>query len=353
MGDDKVSPQATGPPGIYISASERVNVLLLVAIWLWQMILKFVSSYQLDVSTVLQTRSPHEAVFPLNQLQMLRLSRNFAIKISKIIVPLQIVDTVCQQWADSSELAHVLSSVLPLLQFALIVGCVVKDCKVIAYCIRRILLIEPTPKPMRNVYILLSDTLTSFNKPLIDFSLYVTALMLSKDALWTHFDLLVSLLPLIIRIWQCLREFYLTRSKSMLVNTLKYCSGIPIVICVWYTRVAPEKYKVSAVYWFQCINSCFTLIWDVRMDWKCNSLFQIRKNHKVANTVMFPRVVYYIGFLIDFTIKFWWIWVMNKPNHMLLFQSELQYLEVLRRSIWVIFKLESEYVMTRNLVTEK
>lgn len=342
-----------GPLVIAIPASERVNVLLLIAIWLWQTILKFLSSYQLDVSTLVQTRNPNEVVLPLNQLQMQRLSRKFAIRISKIVVPLLVVSMICQQWAETNDFAHLLVSIIPLVEFAIIIGSIIQKCQIIAYCVKRILLIEPTPRSMRNVYILISDTLTSFTKPLIDFSLHMTALVLSKDAVWTHFDLLVSLFPLEIRIWQCLREFYLTKDRSMLVNALKYCSGIPIVVCVWYTRVAPDIQNFNTVYWFQCLNSCFTLFWDVKMDWRCNSLLQIRKNHKSTNSVIFPKFIYYIGFLTDFTIKFWWIWVMKTPNHMLFFQSELQYLEVLRRSIWVIFKLESEYVMTRNLVTEK
>lgn len=353
MDAEKVGGQSSGPPVIYVSASERVNVLLLIAIWLWPTILKFLSSYQLDVSTVIQTRSPGGVVVPLSQLHVQRLSRRFATRISRIIIPLQVVSIICQQLSESNGVAHLLNSILPMLQFTIIVGSIMNECQIIRYCTKRILLIEPSPRSIRNVYILLSDTLTSFTKPLIDFSLYLTALVLSQDEVWTHFDLLISLFPLIIRIWQCLREFYLARDKSMLMNAMKYCSGIPIVVCVWYTRVEPENYHVNTVHWFQCLNSCFTLFWDVKVDWKCNSFFHIRKDLKSSNSVMFPKIVYYIGFLIDFTIKFWWIWVLHRPNHMLFFQSELQYLEVFRRSIWVVFKLESEYVMTRNLVTEK
>lgn len=342
--------------GFYILASQRVNVLLLAAIWLWQWMLKLLSSYQLDVSTVIQSRRPNEMDLPLSHAQMQRLSRQFAVRLSRIIVPLQLIGLLCQGWAvatdQGSNVAQLVIMLLPVIQFVVIVGSISRNCHIINYCIKRILLIETTPRPMRNVYILLSDTLTSFTKPLIDFTLYLTALFLSGDALWTHCDLLISLFPLNIRIWQCIREFYLGKDKSLLVNALKYISGIPIVVCVWYSRVKPER-QTNVIHWFQCFNSCFTLVWDVKMDWKINSLTRIRKNHKTSQNVIFPKFVYYMGILFDLSIKFWWIWTLKRPNHAILFASELQYLEILRRSVWVIFKLESEYVTIRNLATEK
>ncbi|QLQ78283.1 hypothetical protein HG537_0A05300 [Torulaspora globosa] len=353
----EISSEAKNSWGIYILASQRVNVLLLVAVWLWQWILKLLSSYQLDVSTVVQSRRPNEMDLPLSHAQMQRLSRRFALRLSRIIVPLQLIGLVCQIWAvateQNSDVAHFMIMMLPVIQFIIIVGLIIRNCQIINYCIKRILLIETTPRSMRNVYILLSDTLTSFTKPLIDFTLYLTTLFLSRDGLWTHCDLLISLLPLNIRIWQCVREFYLGRDKSLLVNALKYISGIPIVMCVWYSRIEPEKHNANVVHWFQCINSCFTLVWDVRMDWKINSLTRIRKNHKSSQNVIFPKLLYYMGILFDFSIKFWWIWTLRRPNHTILFASELQYLEIIRRSVWVIFKLESEYVTIRNLATEK
>lgn len=357
MQGSEVSPEASNHWGVYIPASQRVNVLLLVAVWLWQWILKFLSSYQLDTSTVIQSRNPNEVVLPLSQVQMQRRSRQFALGLSRIIVPLQLIGLLCQNWAlaneESSNFAYFVTMLLPLIEFIIIVGSIIRNCHIIHYCIKRILLIESSPRPMRNVYILLSDTLTSFTKPLIDFTLYVTTLFLSKDRLWTDCDLLISLFPLNIRIWQCFREFYLGRDKSMLVNALKYLSGIPIMVCVWYSRVEPEGHNVNVVHWFQCLNSCFTLVWDIKMDWKINSFRSIRKNRKTAQNVMFPKFLYYIGVAFDFSIKFWWVWTLNRPNHTILFASELQYLEILRRSVWVIFKLESEYVTIRNLATEK
>lgn len=357
MKTGEVSSEARDDWGIYILPSQRVNVLLLLAIWLWQWILKFLSSYQLDVSTVVQTRNPNEVVLPLSQVQMQRLSRQFASQISRIIVPLQLLGLVCQPWAienkDLNAFAYFVITVSPLLQFIVIVGSVIRHCQILRYCIKRILLIEPNPRPMRNVYILLSDTLTSFTKPLIDFSLYVTTFFLSRDALWTHCDLMISLFPLNIRIWQCLREYYLGRDRSLLANALKYSSSIPIMVCVWYSRVDPEKHNPNIVHWFQFLNSCYTLVWDIKMDWKVNSLRKIRTKHKIPSVIMFPKFLYYIGFVIDFSIKFWWVWTMNRPNQMIFFASELQYLEILRRSVWVIFKLESEYVTMRNIANEK
>lgn len=358
MEPENVSAESIKGLGLHLLASQRISVLLLISIWLWVWILKILSSNQLDVSAVLQFRKPNELKLPLTNLQLQRSSRKFAVKVSKIIVPLLSISLVVQPWVDQDKmtLLYLLIKIMPLLQFSIIITLILKDCEIIKYCAKRILLIEPTPKPLRNAYILLSDSLTSFAKPLIDFTLYLTSFFLSKDTLWTHFDLLISLMPLLIRVWQCLREYYLTRDKSLLFNALKYCSSVPIIICIWYSRVEPNRYDHNIHGWIMLVNSCYTLIWDVKMDWKLDSIVNIRSNGKFSSSslrAMFPKILYYIGCLFDFIIKFWWIWTINGNRHMVFFESELQYLEILRRCNWVVFKLEAEYVTMQNVVTQR
>lgn len=340
--------------GLHILASQRINVLLLISIWLWVWILKILSSNQLDVSAVLQLRKLNELKVPLTNLQLQRNSRKFAVTVSKIIVPLQLISFVVQPWVDQDNVTflYLLVKIMPLLEFSIILTLILKNCEIIQYCAKRILFIEPTPKPLRNAYILLSDSLTSLAKPLIDFTLYLTSFFLSQDALWTHLDLFISLMPLLIRVWQCLREFYLTRDKSLLFNAVKYCSSIPIIIYIWYSRVEPNKYDHNIQGWLMLLNSCYTLIWDVKMDWKLDSMVNIRSNSKASSSI-FPKIVYYIGCLFDFIIKFWWIWTIKGNRHSVFFESELQYLEILRRCNWVVFKLEAEYVTMQNVVTQR
>lgn len=65
--------------------------------------------------------------------------------------------------------------------------------------------------------------------------------------------------------------------------------------------------------------------------------------------MMFPRYFYYMGTLFNLLVKFWWIWTINGQRHEIFFANEQQYFEILRRSIWIIFKLESEFIIiTKN-----
>ncbi|QLG72773.1 hypothetical protein HG535_0D04820 [Zygotorulaspora mrakii] len=350
MDGEKVSGELPKGWSLQIPPAERVNVLLLIAIWLWHWILVIMYSRKIDISSVLQTRRPDELKVPLAHSQLIRFSRAFGIKLSKMIVPLIIISVAFQSFdKETSSFIYSAISFLPLLQFVVILGFIWKDSVIIRYCTERLLLIEPTPRVLRNMYILLSDTLTSFGKPLVDFSLYLTALCLPQDSIWTHFDLLISLLPLIVRVTQCIREFYLTKDRSLIFNTIKYCSSIPIITYVWYSRVQPEKYDYMKHGWFLCLNSCYTFFWDIKMDWKFQSFFKIRAINKKHETMMFPRYFYYMGTLFNLLVKFWWIWTINGQRHEIFFANEQQYFEILRRSIWIIFKLESEFIIiTKN-----
>lgn len=85
------------------------------------------------------------------------------------------------------------------------------------------------------------------------------------------------------------------------------------------------------------------------MDWSLDSLSSLRSRSKSAVTL--KKSMYHFAIIIDFVIRFWWLWVylfeslaFVAPNTgFLFFQGEMQYLEVIRRGIWVIFKLDAEY----------
>lgn len=336
-----------------ITSAERVNVLLLLAVWLWHWILKILSWNKVDVSSVIQTRQPNELKIPLTHSHLARASRSFATKVSRIVAPLILLNILCQSFdKETFPLLYLISMAMPLLQFSIILGFIWKDCDVVKYCMKRLLLIEPTPRSLRNAYILVSDTLTSFGKPLVDFTLYLIVFFVSKDSLWAHFDILIPLAPLQIRVWQCLREFFLTKDKSLLFNALKYCSSVPIIVYMWYGRVQPNDYNYINHGWFMLFNSCYTSFWDIKMDWKLNSLSKIRSGKNKLDFKL-PKAFYYAGVSFNLVIKFWWIWTISGQRHEVFFANELQYFEILRRAVWIVFKLESEYVTMSKSIDEK
>ena len=154
-------------------------------------------------------------------------------------------------------------------------------------------------------------------------------------------------LPVLIRIFQCLKEYRAVGDKSMLGNTVKYCSNLPILACVWYSRVhgGSSEWNQTLTMWLRLFHSSYSLFWDVKMDWFIDISSRRLRSTKLA----LPTTIYYVGILIDFIIRYWWVWVQwygaSSYFNFIFFDSELQYLEVFRRAIWVVFKLESEYVL--------
>lgn len=323
---------------VYITGAERISLLVLLSTCAWCWIVEKFASYRIDVPSVVQTRLPHELRAPLTHLQLQRASRSFTWSLWIRIFPLLVLTIILHHIAENSGWLLVLDQAIPLLAFAWIVRFILKNCSLISYCASRIVLIEPKPKQLRNVYILLSDSLTSFSKPLVDYSLYVTAFLFDTES---HVDLAVAMVPISIRMIQCIREFIITRDKQHLFNTIKYSTNVPILVCVWYSRVQPDKFQYNTQLWFMLINASYTFFWDLFMDWKLEPMLRLRSK---IDRLAFPRIFYYIGIIIDFIVKYWWVWTLHRGSSALFFPSEIQYLEIFRRAVWVFFKVEAEYM---------
>ncbi|CAI4038272.1 hypothetical protein SMKI_04G6140 [Saccharomyces mikatae IFO 1815] len=337
-----------------VPAPQRFIVLVVLSFWIWTWILRFFSHSNLDISQVILTRVPHD-IRPGYTLQQLhRTARNFALKITKIIIPFHFATVLLFEYKNVTEgpFGNIVYIVyfLPLIQSAVIFWFLLKECQIIKYCTRRCLLIESSPRCLRNTYILLSDTLTSFAKPLIDFTLF-SSLIFKEPS--THFDLFVALFPVLVRLLQCLREYRVLSDTTLLFNALKYSCNIPILFCTWQSRLYEEPIDKERLHhvqrWFMLLNSCYSLFWDVRMDWSLDSLTSLRSRSKSAVTL--KKKFYHSAIVVDFVLRFWWLWVYLIQNlesvatssDCLFFQGEMQYLEVIRRGIWIIFKLDAEY----------
>lgn len=329
---------------------QRLNLLILGGIWLWYGILLLLNSHKIHVSTVLQIRLPHDMNPPPTTGHITRNVRGFALKVSRIVIPLHIItlmlfhqyqhDESAKEWGTT---IHFILHVFPLLQLVILLVFIIYESVIVKYAVKRLPLIEPQPPQLRNVYILLSDSLTSFTRPLIDFLLFISLLFSDPH---TNIDLFLSSLPSLIRIFQCLREFKLVGHKSLLGNTLKYTCNLPILICTWYSRVHPELLSSSKFKFIQVsclfINSTFSYIWDIKMDWTLPKFITLRHGRK---KMIFKQYFYHIAILTNLVLRFWWLWVvLGNYSKYVFFDGELQYLEIIRRAQWVIFKLESEYV---------
>ncbi|CRG93654.1 G-protein associated signal transduction protein, putative [Plasmodium gallinaceum] len=159
-------------------------------------------------------------------------------------------------------------------------------------------------------------------------------------------------LPFYLRLCQCLIRYKNEREKIHIYNMLKYLSGIIIVICTSFNwsyfgfDIYTSKLILVCSY---VIGSTYMYIWDLYCDWgllkEYNTL--LRKN----NNIMYPPHYYYIGGFINLIFRLTWaITIMpislfeNKEINSFLITFFLMFIEVLRRSIWICFRLENEHV---------
>ncbi|KAK2750195.1 protein-ER retention protein, partial [Myotisia sp. PD_48] len=247
--------------------------------------------------------------------------------------------------------------------------------------------------------IILADVLTSYAKVFGD--LFVSSCMFfSRDVSSTGFPdracgssiavpLLISI-PSVIRLRQCLIEYFRVsrRGNSQidgwggqhLANALKYSSAFPVIILTALQRsYDPTQMGMSVEglhklwVFFALINSLFCFYWDVSKDWDLSlvaALIQKFRNyspyfnssssfHDQIDGDRYPfglrphryfhaNGMYYAAIIIDLVLRFTWMsrlttrlnWVNDLESGVFV----LMFLEVIRRWIWIFFRIETEWV---------
>ncbi|WEJ94315.1 protein-ER retention protein [Yamadazyma tenuis] len=250
---------------------------------------------------------------------------------------------------------------------------------------KRILSGNINSKSMRTNDILISDSLVSYSKVLNDIGIFIWHYFVSDELPYNSFlELFVLCLPALIRIRQCWQEFLLTRQRSHMLNLMKYTTGIAPIFINFLIKFNVQEYgedndagkemhlhllKILNVWWYLCsfINSTYSFIWDVRMDWGFEtfdyflkkSSFTLRSPDKL---IYRKPIIYYSGITVDFLLRY--IWVLkfytqreaeDKPIitrvGLFLFgydafsfgYSLIEVLEIFRRFMWCFFKLENDW----------
>ena len=236
---------------------------------------------------------------------------------------------------------------------------------------------------MRNNDILLADTFTSYNKVLVDFLVYVCALVLgmsalpsgtdlSKELSKTHLqmyniDLLLANFPSFLRFKQCLKEYNQSGRQNIrhLLNAIKYSTAFLPTISMILFKAGYLKTRGLWVL-FTFINSSYSLYWDITNDWNFGFFLKFlsdKPNVKLLRSkLLYSKEAYVLAIIIDFQLRFIWVYglIFANPTSVPpstaakffspLFTTEmgtflLECLEIFRRWVWVFLKIETEYVM--------
>ncbi|KAF1360182.1 EXS-domain-containing protein [Lizonia empirigonia] len=237
--------------------------------------------------------------------------------------------------------------------------------------------------------ILLADALTSYAKVLGDLFISLCMFFSSSNsstgppnrncggAFWVPF---VISIPSLIRLRQCITEYFRvqrsnahtgTVSKATgwggvhLANALKYSTAFPVIILSALQRTPqPEKYGVSEATLFKMwmvavlVNSGYSFWWDVMRDWDL-TLFSPRERNSPEHPYGLRRhryfhakEFYYAAIVMDGLLRC--TWSLKLSPHLDHFNDleggifTMEVLEVLRRWVWIFFRVETEWVRTHR-----
>lgn len=210
---------------------------------------------------------------------------------------------------------------------------------------------------------ILGDILTSLPKPLIDmeytFLLYFRLVIVGHvdSALSTDSPAwmvpLISFLPYWIRLIQCFKRFCREPDlrSTHLGNMGKYLSTMVVIITstlTWGEGVSIYASRLTFVFAY-LFASLYNLIWDIVMDWGLmpDPDHFVRPDH----CVLYPQWLYYAITVFNLVGRLTWaltlipIGIINDERaNASIILLVISSLEILRRSAWVMLRLENEHL---------
>ncbi|ANB15708.1 Erd1p [Sugiyamaella lignohabitans] len=369
----------------------RIAFEIILGIWGWGLNVQVLDAIHVDLSYLLryQTgRSLHKAVYQF----ALGLSLIYTVSIIFYWQLLRKADggIVTAGVGDDSEEHPILSGldILPWTTFAVIIGIFLypghkfhhSGRKRVISVLKRVCTGSINPEH-RLPDILLSDALTSYSKIFVDSGI-MTCMLISKQSSLGLPDRscggqwlvpVISSIPFLIRLRQCTIEYLATGNKQHLFNFAKYLSAMPVILLSALQRNFKNvEVSASAIdhdmaafqiftprmltkLWVAAvlINSTYSFYWDITYDWDLELLggfsWWQRKHQGLRAIMYFPaKHWYYFAICVDCVLRFtWslklsshWYYVADRESGLFV----LGVLEIIRRWVWVFFRVESEWV---------
>ncbi|WVQ84502.1 hypothetical protein IAT38_006654 [Cryptococcus sp. DSM 104549] len=156
---------------------------------------------------------------------------------------------------------------------------------------------------------------------------------------------LLLCLPALSRFIQCLKRFKDSRLKIHLINAGKYLSVITQqCLFVFWRSKGSRNDNASFIIWviFATLSAMYTCSWDFVVDW---SLLRPRAGLLRKDLGYSQRAVYYLAMVINFLIRFIFVWYIPQSQTNVRTRSFFFALaEMLRRWQWNFFRVETEHL---------
>ncbi|KAL7275726.1 protein-ER retention protein [Rhizina undulata] len=367
---------------IYLPLPYRILLIGILGVWLFSLDLHYFHVVRIDISPMLQyTRSVSEA--PLH-----RSVYGVAVVLS-LLFGLNLM--VFWSYTGGNEELVKQYEILPLGLFFFIPlvflwpfgGWHKRGRWRFLRMLRRVLLGGLDPD-LRLADILLADALTSYAKVLGDLAVVFCMFYSGYSSTNPHPDRscgptylvpgIISL-PYLMRLRQCLTEYYRARKKGHpwlerrihLFNAAKYASAFPVILCSALQRGHdPElhgegrhilSHAALNRLWLMAamFNSMYSFYWDITRDWKLTLFSSARNSEEFPYALRKDRhfvnkEIYYAAIVIDFLLRA--TWSIKLSPHLDFFNEMegglfvLELLEVFRRWVWVLLRVEKEWIVS-------
>ena len=161
----------------------------------------------------------------------------------------------------------------------------------------------------------------------------------------------LKILPFWWRFAQCIRRYYDdSNHTNHIINAGKYLSSIITVLCISVQRYYSSLNILLIIrLLFGIISTIYAFCWDIFKDW---GLGQYKyKFLRPYDELTFKIIIYYMAILFNFLFRISWaialfpsaFSISNSSFNFHYFGLIFALIEIIRRCIWNIFRLENEH----------
>ena len=225
--------------------------------------------------------------------------------------------------------------------------------------------------PVTFWHVIVADYMTSLAKAFSDLQLSacISSAILSErqplgasytptTALWeahyfscadTYANALMLALPFWMRLMQCLKVYSVTGEQKNLWNALKYSTAFPLVYAGYLRRHRPSLRHDRLFALAAIVQSSYCFFWDVQMDWgllRRDARAPFGWSMREPLLITKKKWVYFVLCAFNLSLRFVWalslFGIATSPGGGMFF---LESVEIVRRTVWAIFRIEWEVVV--------
>ncbi|KAK5733752.1 Xenotropic and polytropic retrovirus receptor 1 [Elasticomyces elasticus] len=155
-------------------------------------------------------------------------------------------------------------------------------------------------------------------------------------------------LPGIVRLLQCVRRYYDTRLWTHGVNGGKYTCTIMQYVALSVWRIYGGDHLMAFFIAAASVNSIYCIFWDLEYDWSMPLNPRAKPYPLLRSTLAYRKRIwwYYAAIIIDPILRCNWIFYIifrGDIQHSSIVSFLIAFSEVIRRGIWVSFRVENEH----------